>query len=135
MNVAPKPAKFPVQVKTPGHEDIYGSVYVNPIGHPMFISERPTEFPEGSVIVREKISGKQPLTPELVTPELLVVMVKRGKSFNPASNDWEYLVMDGAGSSVMSRGKLDSCNACHSQKKETDFVFRHSLPKRELKQP
>ena len=125
MNVAPKPAQFPVQVKTPGHEDIYGSVYVNPIGHPMFISERPTEFPEGSAIVREKFSGKQPLMPELLT-----VMVKRGKGFNPASNDWEYLVVDGAGSSVLTRGKLDSCNSCHSQKKETDFVFRRSLPKR-----
>jgi len=132
VNVAPKLrfTKPQAAVEAPGHEDIFASVYVNPIGHPVFISAQPTEFPEGSVIVREKISGKQPLT-----PELLVVMVKRGKNFNPASNDWEYLVVDGMGSSVLSRGKLDSCNSCHSQKKETDFVFRHSLPKRELKQP
>lgn len=130
MNAAPKPAKSPVTNEGASHEDIFGSVYVNPVGHPAFISEKPTEFPEGSVIVREKISGKQ-----LLSPELLTVMVKRGKNFNPASNDWEYLVVDGTGTSVLTRGKLDSCNSCHSQKKETDFVFRHSLPKRELKQP
>ena len=130
MNVAPLPTKSPAANKDPGHEDIFGSVYVNPVGHPVFISDSPTEFPEGSVIVREKISGKQPLMPELLT-----VMVKRGKNFNPASNDWEYLVVDGSGAGVLARGKMDSCNSCHSQKKETDFVFRSSLPKREPKQP
>jgi hypothetical protein len=130
VNVAPPPAKFPVTNKDPGHEDVFGSVYVNPAGHPAYISEKPTDFPEGSAIVREKFSGKQPLMPELLT-----VMVKRGKGFNPASNDWEYLVVDGTGSMVLTRGKLDGCNSCHSRKKESDFVFRSFLPKRELKEP
>ena len=130
MNVAPKPTKPAAAGEAAGHEDIFASVYVNPVGHPAFISERPTEFPEGSVIVREKISGKEPLTPELLT-----AMVKRAKGFNPASNDWEYMVLDGAGASVLSRGKLDSCDSCHSKQRETDFVFRSSLPKREPEQP
>lgn len=130
MNVAPKPTKSPAAGEAAGHEDIFASVYVNPVGHAAFVSERPTEFPEGSVIVREKISGKQ-----LLTPELLTVMVKRAKGFNTAGNDWEYMVLAGAGSLVLSRGKLGSCHSCHSQKRETDFVFRHSLPKREPEQP
>ncbi|HYG82610.1 MAG TPA: cytochrome P460 family protein [Pyrinomonadaceae bacterium] len=130
MNAAPVDLTLPAKSKAPGHEDIFASVYVNPAGHPVYVSEGPTEFPEGSVIVREKISGKQPLAPELLT-----VMVKREKNFNPASNDWEYMVLDGAGSLVLSRGKLDGCNSCHSRKKEADFVFRLSLPKRESEQP
>lgn len=128
MNAAPEFAELKAAGGGAGHEDIFGSVYVNPVGHPAFISEGPTEFPEGSVIVREKISGKQPLTPELLT-----VMVKRGKNFNPAGSDWEYMVLDGAGSLVLSRGKLGACNSCHSRKKEADFVF--SLPKREAERP
>jgi hypothetical protein len=130
VNVAPPSIKSAAKGADDGHEDTFASVYVNPAGHPAFISERPTEFPEGSVIVREKISGKQ-----LQTPELLTVMVKRAKGFNAAGNDWEYMVLDGAGATVRTRGKLDSCYSCHSQKKEADFVFRHSLPKREPEQP
>jgi hypothetical protein len=130
VNVAPKPTWSKPAGGDAGHADTFGSVYVNPVGHPAYISDGPTDFPEGSVIVREKISGKQPLTPELLT-----VMVKRARGFNPASNDWEYMVLDGAGSRVLSRGKIDSCNSCHSKKKEADFVFRRSLPKREPEQP
>lgn len=130
MNVAPLLRQFSAKNEAPGHEDVFGSVYVNPAGHPAYISEKPTDFPEGSAIVREKFSGKQ-----LLMPELLTVMVKRGKGFNPASNDWEYLVVDGTGSMVLTRGKLDGCNSCHSQKKESDFVFRSFLTKRESKQP
>lgn len=129
-NVATQTTEPKAAGEAAGHEDIFASVYVNPVGHAAFVSERPTDFPEGSVIVREKISGKQ-----LLTPELLTVMVKRAKGFNPAGNDWEYMVVDGAGTTVQSRGKLDSCNSCHSKKRETDFVFRHSLPKREPAQP
>ena len=124
MNVAPKPVFSKPAGVGDSHADIFGSVYVNPVGHPIYVSEKPTDFPEGSVIVREKISGKQPLTPELLT-----VMVKRARGFNPASNDWEYMVLDGTGSSVLSRGKIDSCNSCHSKKKEEDFVFRRSMLK------
>jgi hypothetical protein len=124
VNAAPAAINFPAKDEAPSHEDVFGSVYVNPAGHPLFISARPTEFPEGSVIVREKISGK-----DSQAPELLTVMVKRAKGFNPGGNDWEYMVLNSAGTSVRSRGKLDSCHACHSRQRETDFTFRTYLPK------
>jgi hypothetical protein len=97
----------------------------------MFMSEKVTGFPEGSVIVREKLVDQNSRIPELLT-----VMVKRGKGFNPAGGDWEYMVVNGAGTTVRERGQLGSCHACHVRQKEEDFVFRTSLPQQsEIKQP
>ena len=61
-------------------------------------------FPEGSVIVKEKLPDKSSQTPELLT-----VMIKRGKGFNNESGDWEYMVVDGSGTKVEAQGKLENC--------------------------
>ena len=108
------------------HEDVFGSVYVNAVAHPMFMSENVTRFPEGSVIVREKLISDLNSS----TPELLAVMLKRSAGFDPAGGDWEYMVLNGAGTTIRERGQLASCQSCHAGQKETDFVFRTYLPKK-----
>jgi hypothetical protein len=108
------------------HEDVFGSVYVNAVGHPMFMSKNVTRFPEGSVIVREKLFSD--LNSSI--PVLLTVMLKRSAGFNPAGGDWEYMVLNGAGTTIQERGQLGSCQSCHARQKETDSVFRTYLPKR-----
>ena len=80
-------------------------------------------FPEGSVIVKEKLPGKASQEPELLT-----VMIKRAKGFNPTSGDWEYMVVDGTGTTVQARGKLENCQSCHTGNSRTDYVFRSYLP-------
>lgn len=97
-------------------------MYVNATGHPTYVSEDVTSFPEGSIIVREKLTNRNGWI-----PELLAVMMKRGKGFNRAGGDWEYLVFDGAGTEVRERGNLAGCNSCHARQKESDFVFRAYL--------
>jgi hypothetical protein len=87
------------------------------------ISEKVKRFPEGSTIVKERLIGQSGST-----PELLVVMVKRGEGFNSASGDWEYLVLNGTGTAIRERGNLASCQSCHVRQKESDFVFRTYLP-------
>src|SRR6266853_526397 len=54
------------------HLDKYFTVYVNDIGRPAMFSQKNPRFPEGSVIVKEKLSAK-----DSQTPELLTVMIKR----------------------------------------------------------
>ena len=94
------------------------------------MSETPPRFPEGSVIVREKLADRNSSP-----PESLVVMLKRGKDFNPAGGNWEYMALNGTGTIIRERGQLGSCQSCHVRQKETDFVFRASLPEQqELKQ-
>lgn len=99
------------------HRDKFITVYVNDIGKPAMFNPSST-FAVGSVIVKEKLP-----TPA-AEPELMTVMVKREKGFNPESGDWEYLILDPIKTSILERGKLESCQKCHLEKKDSDFVFR-----------
>jgi hypothetical protein len=37
------------------------------------------------------------------------------------------MVIDGSGTKIGARGKLDNCQACHLAKPETDYIFRTYL--------
>jgi len=99
------------------------TVYVNDVGRKAMLEQMNPTFPEGSVIVKEKLSDKSSQTPELLT-----VMIKREKGFNPANGDWEYMVVDGTGTKVEARGTLENCQSCHSARKQNNYVFRTYLP-------
>ena len=108
---------------SPHGPDKYITVYVNDVGRHAMMEEKTPLFPQGSVIVKEKLT-----TPTSSTPELLTVMLKRERGYNPESGDWEYMVVDGTGQSVQARGKLENCQSCHLMDKDTDYVSRAYLP-------
>ena len=113
------------------HQDKFLSVYVNEAGRQAMMLQLAPEFPTGSMIVKEKLS-----TSKSQTPELLTAMIKREKGYNPQSGDWEYLVLDGAASHIVRRGKLADCASCHLSYEKTDYVSRIYLPdeaRRQLK--
>ena len=105
------------------HSQKYFIVYVNETGRVAMMSQLKPVFPEGSIIVKEKL-----LTQDDTSPELLTVMVKREQGFNPESGDWEYMVVNGSRTEIEGRGKLANCQSCHVTKGETDYVFRSYLP-------
>jgi Cytochrome P460 len=105
------------------HRQKYFVVYVNETGRQAMMSQAEPVFPEGSIIVKEKL-----LAQDDASPELLTVMIKREKGFNEASGDWEYMVVNGERTRIEGRGKLANCQSCHVQKSETDYVFRTYLP-------
>jgi hypothetical protein len=80
-------------------------------------------FPEGSVIVKEKLSNS-----DSSSPELLTVMRKREPGYNTGNGDWEYMVLDGSAKSVKARGKLENCQSCHLMNQPSDYVSRNYLP-------
>ena len=104
------------------HETNYVSVYVNTKGNSAMMTEIHPRFPEGSIIVKEKLSDKLNKKPTALT-----VMVKREQGYNPASRDWEYLLLDGEASQIVERGKLTQCNQCHKVYVDTDFVTMRYL--------
>jgi hypothetical protein len=104
------------------HRDKYFTVYVNEVGREAMLTQKVPTFPEGTIIVKEKLSTK-----DSKTPELLTVMFKRSKGFNSATGDWEYAVLDGSGTKVEGRGKLENCQACHIANQRTDYIFRTYL--------
>ncbi len=105
------------------HNNRYISVYVNSIGKEEMMTKKTPLFPQGTIIVKEKLS-----TPDSKTPELLTVMIKRGKGFNPENGDWEYMTLSGEAMETTARGKLESCQSCHAADKSTDYVSRKYLP-------
>ncbi len=104
------------------HEDKFVSVYVNETGRQAMMTQLSPKFPQGSMIVKEKLSSK-----DAQSPELLTAMIKREKGYHPESGDWEYLVIDGSASKVEKRGKLADCNSCHVAYDSTDYVTRTYL--------
>lgn len=104
------------------HEDKFIVVYVNEIGQNAMMTQRNPQFPQSSIIIKEKLASENSTSPELLT-----AMIKREKGFNPAGNDWEFFVLSGDAKSIQAQGKLDNCIACHSAKRSSDFVFRNYL--------
>ena len=80
-------------------------------------SEKP-KFPEGSIVVREKLPA-----PDAAQPELLAAMIKRPAGFSKSTGDWEYLLLDGTATKVRDRKKKGDCYACHSGHKDRDFML------------
>ena len=117
-----------VDSKTDPHLDKYITVYVNDIGRKAMLEQEKPKFPEGSVIVKEKLPDEQSQTPELLT-----VMIKQKKGFNPESGDWEYMAVNGDGTEVEERGILANCQACHFNEQRTDYIFRTYLSKAQYK--
>ncbi|HEU4388161.1 MAG TPA: cytochrome P460 family protein [Blastocatellia bacterium] len=104
------------------HTNKYILVYVNETGRRALLQQKTPDFPEGSIVVKEKLPDASSRSPELLT-----VMLKRGKGFNPASGDWEFAVLDGTANVVIEQGKLENCASCHNTKKDSGFVFRSYL--------
>ena len=78
----------------------------------MFAKEVPW-FPEGSVIVKEKIStnfeGRKPL--------LYTIMRKREQGCNPELGDWQFSAVGANGTQVEATGKLENCQGSQEQKR------------------
>lgn len=122
MCARPSEAQIEQDAKNP-HNDKYINVFVNDIGKGEMMKKKSPKFPVGTVIVKEKLPDA-----ESTDPELLTVMIKREKNYNPAVGDWEFLTFNGDGTKTTARGKLESCQACHVPEEPTDFVARTYLP-------
>lgn len=127
VRMEPAPAEqcaspFPSQQPSP-HLQKYLYVYVNAIGKEAMTKQKTPHFPVGTVIVKEKLTK-----PDSREPELMTVMVRHEKGYNPDNGDWEYLVFNGKGTKVTAQGKLEKCQSCHSKSGPgtTDYVFRNA---------
>ena len=105
------------------NKDKFITVFVNKPGKRAMLSDPPGPFPIGSVIVKEKLPSITSRSPELMT-----VMVKRQKGFNPACGDWEFLVYRPGKRAPDAQGKLASCQSCHVQVGARSHVFANYVP-------
>ena len=120
---APTPANYEAERRINPHAATFITVYVNRVGRKAMFAKESQRFPEGSVIVKEKIG----ISSEGRTPLLYTIMVKRQRGYNPAVGDWEFSVASGDGKQIEASGKLENCQACHITRTNSDFVFRPYL--------
>jgi hypothetical protein len=106
-----------------GGGNSFGVVYVNSLAREALTAEPSIQFPRGSIIVREKLAKA-----EDTQPQLLAVMIKRARGFNPAANDWEFLTVDGALTKIWERQKTGNCLDCHASQRARDFVYPAPAP-------
>jgi hypothetical protein len=120
---APRPADYESERKTNPHAGTFITVYVNNTGRDAMFSKTLRRFPEGSVIVKEKIGtyseGRKPL--------LYTLMRKRERGYNSAVGDWEFSVVAANGTQVEAIGRLGNCQGCHINRNDSDFIFRPYL--------
>ena len=101
-----------------GDTNYFRLVYVQPA------EARPIggQYPVGTIFVkelRENDNGK----PGNVTGAI-TVMVKRGGTFSPEGNGWEYFMTDLAFTQTLAQGGSETmCFSCHNSVKDRDFVW------------
>lgn len=81
-------------------------------------------LPVGAIVVKEKHQDYDASGP----PVEYAAMIKREAGYDPANRDWEYVYVVTQPERKVSRGKLESCIHCHSNAKDTDYLFRTYLP-------
>ena len=112
-------AGFPQQHNL--HSDKYFHVYSNELGLETLKAGK-GDYPIGSVIVKQKYSDADGKTTELFT-----VMRKMKDGYDADNGNWEYSVLNKNATTVLSRGRTDSCIACHEDYSSTDYVTRTYL--------
>jgi hypothetical protein len=120
---APTAADYESERKRNPHAASYVTVYVNNVGRKMMFAKEVQRFPEGSVIVKEKMGDYL----ESSKPLLYTIMRKRERGYNPKVGDWEFSVAGANGTELQAIGKLENCQSCHQAKTDSDFVFRPYL--------
>ena len=112
-----------IERKRNPHAASYITVYVNNIGREAMFAKEVKQFPEGSIIVKEKIGTRA----EGSKPLLYTIMRKREHGYNSIVGDWEFSVVGSNGTELQASGKLENCQSCHLEKNDSDFVFRPYL--------
>jgi len=88
------------------------TTYVN--GGAYSSAQKKTAMPDGAIIVIENYTADQKLY-------ALMVLYKI-KGYNPEKGDWFWARYEPDGEEVAS-GKVDSCIACHENRKDNDYIF------------
>ncbi|QYK54268.1 MAG: cytochrome P460 family protein [Fimbriimonadaceae bacterium] len=105
----------------------YITIYVNEIGEPSLLKDARPNFPEGSIIVKERHSSWESKTADYIT-----VMRKLPAGTKPETGDWQYLVYAQDAKTELKKHNLPDCMSCHAKWKDTDYVSREYLTQEQL---
>jgi hypothetical protein len=104
------------------HSAHWIDVYVTRAGYAV-IKNGKGVYAKGTVILKQKYTD-----PNRKTTDLFTGMLKREKGYNSEVGDWEFFILNSTGKTVTALGRIESCNQCHAEFKDHDFVSRDYLP-------
>lgn len=116
------PTRNPHNIHEGFVQSAYCNVYVNDLAKQTMQSGKGT-YPVGSLIVKSKLRSKD--NPDI---ELFTVMRKMADGYDASNGNWEYSIVDGRSQRVFASGRIDSCVACHTDFRATDYVTRTYMP-------
>jgi hypothetical protein len=96
-------------------------IYVNNLGRAVTLGSRSFPYPTGTIFVKETFMNEGGEKGMLGS---LTIMIKRGSGYDPANNNWEYMMVS-PDNEVMRQGKVEGCIGCHTVVADTDYVFNN----------
>ena len=96
-------------------------LYVNRLAKKAYV-EKLSLYPVGSLVMKPHYSNE-----ERSGIAKLTIMLKMKKGYDTEHGDWWYGVYDETGMKGSYQGKIKSCIKCHTQVKETDYMFSESV--------
>ena len=118
MSPAPATLCRAAPTRRPPHAGYHCHVFANEAALEPIRSGEGT-YPVGSVIVKQKYYTRFAKQTVLFT-----IMRKMDGGYDDENGDWEYSVVNSAGTDVLLAGREQSCIACHKYYADTDFVSR-----------
>ncbi len=115
LNPYPRWSLWPGKAKLYTGTEPHGSfltTYANDAAQSAIRHEQKME--DGAIIVKENYTAEKKFAS-------LTVMYKI-KGYNPSAGDWYWAKYDAA-NKVIASGRAEGCIACHTKKKENDFIF------------
>lgn len=111
----------PFGVLGPAHAGAEGfrEVYINRTGKAVSTGRIDFPYPVGAIIVKEAYMGEGGMKGNLGA---LTIMIKRHSGYDPANNNWEYMMVSPA-NEIKAQGKVEGCIGCHAAAADTDWVF------------
>jgi hypothetical protein len=101
-----------------GGTNVFKFIYVYPTGARLYNGR----IPIGTIVVKETHENNNG-QPGAITGAL-TIMAKRGGTFDPEGNGWEFFMTDTNLTQTLLRGGSETmCYACHSAAKDSDFMF------------
>lgn len=117
---SPRPEDYEADRKRTGpHTSAMVHVYANP-GAAAALAQKANDFPEGAVIVKEKLGANKQATD-------IGGMIKRARGYDPANGDWEYFYREASGQ--FTSGKLANCASCHNAAPKAQVYSAWTLKK------
>jgi hypothetical protein len=116
------PAAGEAMKRTGPHYAHFIHAYMNDAAHARFAKGGNAAFPEGSIVVKEKLYANRQQNDNPPVLSAVAGMIKRAPGYAPKNGDWEFFYFEKDGAMQRNAALDAKCADCHRDAR-TDYVF------------